>query len=131
MNQRIATNAAPAAIGPYSQAIVGGGLLFCSGQIGLDGATAQLVEGIEAQAELALNNLGGVLAAAGLGYGDVAKTTIFLADMNDFAAVNAVYARFFPDPPPARSTVAVAALPRGARIEIEAIAVASSGKPLG
>jgi 2-iminobutanoate/2-iminopropanoate deaminase len=130
MNRRIATDVAPAAIGPYSQAIAGGGLLFCSGQLGLDASSGQLVEGVEAQAKLALANLGGVLAAAGLRYGDVAKTTIFLADMNDFAAVNGVYARFFPDPPPARSTVAVAALPRGARVEIEATAIVPVGAPL-
>jgi 2-iminobutanoate/2-iminopropanoate deaminase len=122
MNQRIATSAAPAAIGPYSQAIAAGDLVFCSGQLGLDAATGQLVEGVEAQAERALRNLGAVLDAAGFGYADVVKTTIFIVDMADFAAVNEVYGRFFPDPPPARSTVAVAALPRGGKIEIEAVA---------
>jgi 2-iminobutanoate/2-iminopropanoate deaminase len=120
----IATSGAPGAIGPYSQAIGAGRLVLCSGQVGLDPLTGELVEGgVEAQAERALKNLGAVLDAAGLGYADIAKTTCFLADMADFAAFNAVYARFMPDPPPARSTVAVAGLPKGARVEIEAIAI--------
>jgi 2-iminobutanoate/2-iminopropanoate deaminase len=89
-------------------------MLFCSGQIGLDPATGELVDGVEAQAERALRNLRSVLDAAGLGFDDVAKTTVFLADMGDFATVNAIYARFMPDPPPARSTVQVAGLPKGA-----------------
>ncbi len=118
----VSTAGAPAAIGPYSQAIAIDGLLFCSGQLGLDPATGELVEGVEAQAERSLRNLSAVLDAAGLGWADVVKTTIFLADMADFAVVNAVYARFMPDPPPARSTVQVAALPKGGRVEIEAIA---------
>jgi 2-iminobutanoate/2-iminopropanoate deaminase len=118
----IATAGAPAAIGPYSQGIAIDGLVFCSGQLGLDPATGALVEGVEAQAERSLQNLAAVLGAAGLSMADVAKTTIFLADMGDFAAVNAVYARFMPDPPPARSTVAVAALPKGGLVEIEAVA---------
>ncbi|MEI8333408.1 MAG: RidA family protein [Chloroflexota bacterium] len=121
--EAIATSGAPGAIGPYSQAIAAGGLLFCSGQLGLEPATGELADGVEAQAERALRNIMAVLDAAGLGPGDVAKTTVFLADMADFAAVNAVYARFFPDPPPARSTVQVAALPKGGRVEIEAVAV--------
>ena len=121
--EAIATSGAPGAIGPYSQAIAAGGLLFCSGQLGLEPATGELAGGVEAQAERALRNIMAVLDAAGLGPGDVAKTTVFLADMADFAAVNAVYARFFPDPPPARSTVQVAALPKGGRVEIEAVAV--------
>ena len=122
--QAIATSGAPAAIGPYSQAIAIDGLLFCSGQLGLDPATGDLVEGgVEAQAERSLRNLTAVLDAAGLVWVDVVKTTIFLADMADFAAVNAVYGRFMPDPPPARSTVQVAALPKGGLVEIEAIAV--------
>ena len=105
--QAIATSGAPGAIGPYSQAIAIDGLLFCSGQLGLDPATGELVEGgVEAQAERSLRNLTAVLDAAGLVWLDVVKTTIFLADMADFAAVNAVYARFMPEPPPARSTVA-------------------------
>ncbi len=120
--QAISTNGAPAAIGPYSQAIATDGLLLCSGQLGLDPATGSLVEGVEAQAERSLQNLGAVLEAAGLSFEDVLKTTIFLADMADFAVVNAVYGRFMPDPPPARSTVAVAALPKGGLVEIEAIA---------
>jgi 2-iminobutanoate/2-iminopropanoate deaminase len=120
--QAISTPDAPAAIGPYSQAIAVGDLVFCSGQLGLDPGTGELVAGVEAQAERALRNLTAVLAAAGAAWGDVVKTTIFLADIADFAAVNAVYATFMPDPPPARSTFAVGALPKGGRIEIEAIA---------
>ena len=120
--QAIATSGAPAAIGPYSQAIAVDGLLFCSGQLGLDPATGELVEGVEAQAERSMRNLSAVLDAAGLGWADVVKTTIFLADIADFAAVNAVYGRHVPDPPPARSTVQVAALPKGGLVEIEAIA---------
>jgi 2-iminobutanoate/2-iminopropanoate deaminase len=118
----IATTGAPAAIGPYSQAIAMDCLVFCSGQLGLDPTTGNLVEGVEAQAERSMQNLTAVLAEAGLTMADVVKTTIFLADMADFAAVNAVYGRFMPDPPPARSTVAVAALPKGGLVEIEAIA---------
>ena len=121
--QAVTTGGAPAAIGPYSQGIVSGDLVFCSGQLGLDPATGELVDGgVEAQAERALRNLRAVLDAAGASLNDVVKTTIFLADMEDFAAVNTVYARHMPDPPPARSTFAVGALPKGARIEIEAIA---------
>lgn len=120
--QAVSTTSAPAAIGPYSQGITIDGLTFCSGQLGLDPATGELAEGVEAQAERSLRNLGAVLEAAGLAMADVVKTTLFLVDMADFAAVNAVYARFMPDPPPARSTVAVAALPKGGLVEIEAIA---------
>ena len=121
--QAVSTNGAPAAIGPYSQAIASGDLVFCSGQLGLDPATGNLVEGgVEAQAERALRNLGAVLDAAGVGMNDVVKTTLFLASIDDFAAVNAVYATFMPEPPPARSTFAVAALPKGGLVEIEAIA---------
>jgi 2-iminobutanoate/2-iminopropanoate deaminase len=131
----IVTADAPAAIGPYSQGIVqdiaGDGstgapasrLVFCSGQIGLDPASGDLVEGCAAQAEQALRNLGAVLAAAGGSWSDVVKTTVFLADIGDFGPVNAVYARHMPDPPPARSTFAVGALPKGGLVEIEAIAV--------
>jgi len=119
----ISTTQAPAAIGPYSQAIRADGYLFCSGQLGLDPATGDFVAGdVGAQAEQALRNLGAVLEAAGLTFGDVVKTTIFLADMADFATVNRVYGRFVTDQPPARSTVAVAALPKGGRVEIEATA---------
>ena len=121
--QAVSTNGAPAAIGPYSQGIASGDLVFCSGQLGLDPATGELVEGgVEAQAERALRNLGAVLDAAGVGMNDIVKTTLFLASMDDFAAVNAVYAKFMPEPPPARSTFAVGALPKGGRVEIEAIA---------
>jgi 2-iminobutanoate/2-iminopropanoate deaminase len=125
--QAVATAGAPAAIGPYSQGIDADGLVFCSGQLGLDPATGDLVEGgVEAQAERALRNLQAVLDAAGATFDDVVKTTIFLVDIADFAAVNAVYATFMPDPPPARSTVGVAALPKGGRVEVEAIARRSS-----
>ncbi len=119
----ISTAQAPAAIGPYSQAIRADCYLFCSGQLGLDPATGDFVAGdVGAQAEQALRNLGAVLEAAGLTFGDVVKTTIFLADMADFSTVNGVYGRFVTDPPPARSTVAVAALPKGGLVEIEATA---------
>jgi 2-iminobutanoate/2-iminopropanoate deaminase len=124
--QAIETAGAPSAIGPYSQAIAIDGFLFCSGQLGLDPASGELAEGVEAQAERALRNLAAVLDSAGLTFSDVVKTTIFLIDMGDFGAVNAVYARHMPDPPPARSTVAVAALPKGGLVEIEAIARRSS-----
>jgi 2-iminobutanoate/2-iminopropanoate deaminase len=120
--QAISTGSAPGAIGPYSQAIRSGDMVFCSGQLGLDPISGELADGVEAQAERALRNLQSVLDAAGLGFDDVVKTTIFLADMADFAAVNVVYGTFMPDPPPARSTVQVAALPKGGRVEIEAIA---------
>jgi 2-iminobutanoate/2-iminopropanoate deaminase len=121
--QAIATSGAPAAIGQYSQSIATDGLLFCSGQLGLDPATGNLGEGgVEAQAARSLRNLTAVLDAAGLAWADVVKTTVFLADIADFAAVNAVYARFMPEPPPARSTVQVAALPKGGLVEIEATA---------
>jgi 2-iminobutanoate/2-iminopropanoate deaminase len=124
---RIAASGAPGAVGPYSQAIDTGRLVFCSGQVGLDPATGELVEGgLEAQTERALRNLAAVLDAAGLGFADVVKTTCFLADIADFGAFNAVYARFFPDPPPARSTFAVRDLPKAAMVEIEAIAVRAS-----
>ncbi len=120
--QAITTTGAPAAIGPYSQAIVAGDFLFCSGQLGLDPVTGELAAGVEDQADRAMRNLVAVLDAAGCTLDDVVKTTIFLADIADFATVNAVYGRFMPDPPPARSTVGVAALPRGGRVEIEAVA---------
>jgi 2-iminobutanoate/2-iminopropanoate deaminase len=120
----IATPNAPGAIGPYSQAIVANGMVFCSGQIPLDPATGQLVEGsVEDQTRQVLNNLRAVLDAAGSGFERVVKTTIFLADMNDFAAVNGVYGEYFTGEPPARSTVQVARLPRDVRVEIEAIAL--------
>jgi len=121
--QIISTALAPKAIGTYSQAVRAGDTVYISGQIPLDPATGQMIEGdIAAQTERVMKNLGAVLEAAGLTFGDVVKTTIFLADMADFAAVNGVYGRFVTDPPPARSTVAVAALPKGGRVEIEATA---------
>ena len=120
----LATPDAPKAIGPYSQGILADRLVFYSGQLGHDPATGQLVEGgVVAQAERALGNLRGVLAAAGCTFADVVKTTVYLADINDFPVVNEVYAIFMADPPPARSTFAVGALPKGGLIEIEAIAV--------
>lgn len=124
MRQAIATPNAPAAIGPYSQGISAGGLLFLSGQVALDPASGQLVAGdIRAQTERVLKNLEAVLAAAGSSMAAVVKTTVYLADLNDFAAMNEVYARFFSAPPPARSTVQAARLPRDARVEIDVIAV--------
>lgn len=120
--QAIQTNGAPAALGPYSQAIRSGDTVYCSGQIGLDPASGELAEGVAAQAERALRNLASVLDAAGLSFDDVVKTTIFLADIGDFAAVNEVYGKHMPDPPPARSTIGVGALPRGALVEIEMVA---------
>ena len=121
----IVSAGAPAAIGPYSQAIRAGGLVFVSGQIPLDPETGQVVEGgIKAQAERALDSLRAILEASGSGLERVVKTTVFLADLGNFAEVNEVYARYFPDAPPARATVQVAALPRGVGIEIEAVALA-------
>lgn len=123
MKRRIEADLAPHPVGPYSQAIEADGWVWCAGQIGLDPQSGELVRGgAAAEAERALRSLEAVLDGAGASLGDVVKTTVFLADMADFAAVNEVYARFFPDPPPARSTFAVAALPRGARVEIEAVA---------
>jgi 2-iminobutanoate/2-iminopropanoate deaminase len=124
----IRTSQAPAAIGPYSQAIVvpvgGQRMIFCSGQIPLDPATGQLVEGdIDVQTQRALDNLGAVLAEAGASFANVVKTTIFLADLGDFLTVNKVYGERFGGAPPARSTVQAAALPKNARVEIEAIAI--------
>jgi 2-iminobutanoate/2-iminopropanoate deaminase len=119
----IATGSAPAAIGPYSQAVEAGGFLFLSGQIPLDPGTGTMVgEDAPAQAEQVLKNIGAVLGAAGLSLGAVVKSTIFLADMADFATVNEVYGRAFPVNPPARSTVAVRELPKGALVEIEVVA---------
>jgi 2-iminobutanoate/2-iminopropanoate deaminase len=121
--EHIATPHAPQPIGPYSQAVQWGSELFCSGQIPLDPQTGEIVEGdVAAQAERVIQNLGAVLCAAGCHYADVVKTTVFLVDMNDFPAVNAVYEKYFSTTKPARSTVAVAALPKGARIEIDCIA---------
>ena len=123
MKQVIHTDSAPAAIGPYSQAIQIGDLLFVSGQVPIDPSTGAIVEGdIKAQAQQSLNNLKAILNAAGTNMGAVVKTTVFLADMNDFAAMNEVYAQFFQEPYPARSAVQVARLPKDAKVEIEAIA---------
>jgi 2-iminobutanoate/2-iminopropanoate deaminase len=121
--EAISTTNAPAAAGPYSQAIVAGDLVFCAGQVPLDPTTGDAVQGtIEEQTERVLKNVGAVLDAAGVGFADVVKTSVFLSDINDFAAMNGVYGGFFPDPPPARTTVGVAALPRGVKVEIEVIA---------
>ncbi len=121
----VATDGAPRAIGPYSQAIVAGGFVFCSGQIALDPATGEMVGSgdVRAQARRVMANLEAVLAAAGARFSDVVKTTIFLADLADFGAVNEIYGGCFPTEPPARSTVQVAGLPRGALVEIEAVAI--------
>ncbi len=121
--EAIATQAAPAAVGPYSQAIKTETLIFASGQLGLEPSTGKLREGVEAQTEQVLANLTAVLAAAGASMVDVVKTTIFLVDMSHFATVNGIYATAFASPPPARSTVQVAALPLGGLVEIEAIAI--------
>lgn len=119
----LSTDKAPAAIGPYSQAVKCGNMLFCSGQIPLDPVSGELVDGdITRQCEQVMDNIAAVLTAAGIGFDDVAKTTIYLVDMDDFAAVNKVYGRCFPSHKPARSTVAVKSLPRGALLEIEIIA---------
>jgi 2-iminobutanoate/2-iminopropanoate deaminase len=120
----IKSEAAPSAIGPYSQAIVANGMVFTAGQTGSDPATKKLVEGgITEQTRQTLKNVKSVLEAAGVGLENVVKTTVFLADMNDFSAMNAVYGEFFPEPYPARSTVQVARLPGDALVEIEAVAV--------
>ena len=124
MPEAIAAPGAPRAIGPYSPAIRAGNLLFLSGQIAFDPATGVLVDGdVRIQTEQVMRNIGALLKAAGAGFQHVVRTTVFLADMNEFAAMNECYAKFVPDPPPARSTVQVARLPRDARVEIDAIAV--------
>jgi 2-iminobutanoate/2-iminopropanoate deaminase len=126
-NQPVSTEKAPKAIGPYSQAIVAGDFVFTSGQIPLDPQTQQMVQGdARVQAERVMDNLSAVLSAAGASFATVVKATIYLADLNDFAAVNEVYGKRFPNAPPARSTVQVAALPKGARVEIDLVAVKSS-----
>ena len=121
--KHIETQEAPRPIGPYSQAVISGGLLFCSGQIALDPDTGQLVDGdVTAQTERVLQNLFAVLREAKMGPENVVKTTVFLADMADFPRMNEVYGRYFAKEPPARSTVQAAALPKGARVEIDVIA---------
>src|SRR5690242_16675497 len=123
----VSSERAPAALGPYSQAIVAGGFIFCSGMAGIDPATGTIPDGIEAQTEQALRNLAAVLTAAGASMADVVKTTIFYADVEDFGELNEVYARHMPDPPPARSAPAHVRLPQGLLVSIEAIAVQPGG----
>ncbi|MDX6385267.1 MAG: 2-iminobutanoate/2-iminopropanoate deaminase [Blastocatellia bacterium] len=124
MKDIITTDRAPQAIGPYSQAVRAGDLIFASGQIPIDPATGEFVAGgVAEQTEQVLRNLSAVMDAAGVGMNQVVKTTVFLADMNDFVAMNEVYGRYFGEAPPARATVQAARLPRDARVEIEAIAV--------
>ena len=123
MNKTITAANAPAAVGPYCHAKLAGNTLYISGQLGLDPATGVLAEGVEAQAKQALENLGAILKTAGMDYADVVKTTVFLADISDFAAINAIYAEYFQSEPPARSCVQAGALPKGGLFEIEAVAV--------
>ena len=124
MRQAFSASGAPKAIGPYSPAIRAGNLLFLSGQIPIDPASGTVVDGgIEAQTEQVMRNIGALLEAAGAGFDHVVRTTVYLTDMNEFAAMNACYARFVTEPPPARATVQVARLPRDVRVEIDAIAV--------
>jgi 2-iminobutanoate/2-iminopropanoate deaminase len=127
VREAVSTDDAPQAIGPYSQAIVANGFVFCSGTAGIDPATGVAPDGIEEQTELALRNLEAVLTAAGASLETVVKTTIFYADVDDFAAINAIYARYMPDPPPARSAPANVRLPRNLLISIDAIAVLPAG----
>ncbi|PYJ49805.1 MAG: reactive intermediate/imine deaminase [Verrucomicrobia bacterium] len=130
MKKIISTSEAPAAIGPYSQAVRSGRFLFCSGQIPLDPNSGQIVPGdIAAQTRRVLDNIAAVLNAERLTFDNVIKTTIFLTDLADFQAVNEIYGSYFKQAPPARSTVQVSALPKGAKVEIEAIAVANNGEP--
>lgn len=128
IRQAISSDRAPAALGAYSQAIVAGGFVFCSGTAGIDPSTGAIQPGIEAQTEQALLNLGAVLAVAGASLADLVKTTIFYADAGDFERLNAVYARHMPHPPPARSAPANVRLPRGLLVSIEAIAVLPNGE---
>ena len=123
MKKVISSPDAPAAVGPYSQAVLVNGTLFCAGQIPLHPATGEIVAGdVAAQTERVCENIGAVLKAAGMTFANVVKTTVFLTDMASFGAMNAVYAKYFTEPFPARSTVAVAGLPRGAQVEIEVVA---------
>jgi 2-iminobutanoate/2-iminopropanoate deaminase len=124
MRTAITTDTAPKAIGPYSQAVRAGQFLFVSGQVAIDPATGHLLNGsIEAQTRCVMRNIGEILRAAGASYDSIVRTTVFLADMNDFAAMNAAYGPYFGSPPPARATVQVAGLPKDARVEIDAIAL--------
>src|ERR1700744_2703987 len=123
MKTVITTDKAPAPIGPYSQAIESGGFLFCSGQIPINPATNQVLTGpVEEQAKQVRENIKAVLTKAGLGFQNIVKTTIYLVDMNDFATVNEVYGKYMTEQPPARTTIAVAALPKAVRVEIEVLA---------
>lgn len=123
MKKIIRTEAAPAPVGPYSQAVEAGGFLFCSGQIAINPKTNHVLTGpVEEQTKQVMENIRAVLTQAGLGFQNVVKTTIYLINMNDFATVNEVYARYFQEEPPARSTIAVAALPKGVHVEIEVTA---------
>jgi 2-iminobutanoate/2-iminopropanoate deaminase len=123
IRKAISTDTAPPALGPYSQAIVANGFVFCSGTVGIDPATGSPGDGIEAQTELALRNLDAILTAAGASLSTLVKTTIFYAHVEDFAAINAIYAQHMPDPPPARSAPANVVLPRGLLISIDAVAM--------
>lgn len=132
MKKIISTNDAPAAVGPYSQAVRAGSFVFCAGQIPLDPKTAQIVPGdIGEQTRRVLDNITAVLKADGLTFENIVKTTIFLTDLGDFQTVNEIYGSYFKQQPPARSTVQVSALPKGARVEIEAIAMADNSAPRG
>jgi 2-iminobutanoate/2-iminopropanoate deaminase len=132
MKKIISTNDAPAAVGPYSQAVRAGGLVFCAGQIPLDPKSGQIVaQDIAEQTRRVLDNITAVLKAEGLTFENIVKTTIFLTDLADFQTVNEIYASYFTQQPPARSTVQVAGLPKNARVEIEAIAVADNSAPSG
>jgi 2-iminobutanoate/2-iminopropanoate deaminase len=128
MKKIISTSEAPAAIGPYSQAVRVGSTIYCAGQIPLDPKSGQIVAGgIDVQTRRVLDNIGAILRAEGLSFDNVAKTTIFLIDLADFQTVNEIYASYFKQTPPARSTVQVSALPKGARVEIEVIAISGDG----
>ena len=128
MKKIISTNDAPQAIGPYSQGVRVGSTIYYSGQIPLDPKTGQIVSGgIDAQTRRVMENVGGLLKSQGLSYDNIVKTTIFLADINDFQKVNEIYGSYFKQAPPARSTIQAGALPKGARLEIEVIAVAADG----
>jgi 2-iminobutanoate/2-iminopropanoate deaminase len=132
MKKIISTSEAPAAIGSYSQAVRNGNFLFCSGQIPLDPKSGQIVSGdIAAQTRRVLDNIGAVLKAEGLSFENIVKTTVFLTDLGDFQAVNETYGSYFKQQPPARSTVQVSGLPKGAKVEIEVIAVADNGESSG
>ena len=123
MNKAIFTNNAPAAVGPYAHAVQAGNMIFCSGQLGVNPETGELADGVQAQTLQSLNNMGAVLKEAGYEYTDVVKTTVFIDNMDDFTAVNEVYAEWFKDHKPARSCVEVAKLPKGGLVEIECIAI--------